>query len=143
MPYTRRVSRPHRLATVALLAVLLWTPAHAAVCLGWCDLAPAEHHALAHADPDADPVAGTTAPCHGAAAVIGTTLSPVAPAACDDVRGAMESGVLPASMRAALVAAPAAFVCLVTAPPRSFAWRASDAGPPGLVSSRAPLVLRI
>lgn len=150
MPYTRRVSRPHRLATVALLAVLLWTPAQGAVCLGWCDVAlpdstvAHEGHASAiHEGHDAADVAVAVAPCHGADAAAATALSAVALAACDDAPGTFENGVLPASPRADAVMAPAAFVFVPARSTHVSGRAASDADPPGSVSSRAPLVLRI
>jgi hypothetical protein len=137
------VSRRHRFATVALLGVLLWTPAQAAVCLGWCDFAPAGRQASAHAGHETQNTAVTTAPCHGAGASAGTTLSAVTQAACDDAPGTFANGVLPASTRTDAVVAPAAFVFVGARAVRPFTRAASDAGPPGSVPSRAPLVLRI
>lgn len=140
--------RPHRVASLVLLAVLAWTSAQAAVCLGWCDDALTGGHAAQHAGhgaAQAEPAA--EAPCHRTASAADVRLTPTEQVSCDDPFSTLDMRVRPAPSRA-VVAAPIVADLVIGARQafetvvQAAAFRA-DSGPPYPAPTRAPLVLRI
>ncbi len=142
--------------SLVLLAVLSGAPALAAMCLFWCDEAPAtaahhgpsshgEHHDAHHTPA---PVSkDEAAPCHSAPVAADTVLSGTEPAvACDDALAAL-AAVSPGGKRAALLDGPSAIVGdagLLLTLPADVQWgRHARAALPHALSFRAPLVLRI
>lgn len=148
------VLRRH-IVSLVLLAVLSGTPVLAAMCLFWCDEAPAAaaHHGGAHGDDHGthhalEPVTkDEVAPCHSTPVAMDTVLSGTAAAvACDDALAAM-AVVSPGGTRAAIAGNAPAIVreaeVLLTLPAGVQSVRHVRAALPYALSFRAPLVLRI
>jgi len=160
--YTRPVSRSHRMAGVILLAVLVWAPAHAAVCLSWCDDGPVGAAATPHAShvagqgmaahaPKAHEAASQTPlvaepPCHRPPMTGDVAVASVGLIGCDDLFG-VGPGLVPASVRADAVLPPVlGIVVPATGEDASRPWvrlRAPGPSPPSPAPARGPLVLRI